>query len=103
MQIIIGLIICSLESIPYETIAWDAGSLEVSGAHCHTWIFPCLTAKNTGEIYEVLFLYIWVTSHLKSIRKAVSQPNVIPDSLFQNQNGQQKSKLKQNPNIRIPF
>lgn len=97
-----GLIICSLESIPYEIIAWDAGSLEVSGAHCPTWILPCLMAEKTGEVYEVLFLYIWLTSRLKSIRKAVSQPNVISDSLFQNQNDQQKSKVKQSPNIRIP-
>lgn len=82
-------------------MAWDASSLEVSSAHCPTWILPCLMAEKTGEVYEVLFLYIWVTSHLKNIRKAVSQPNVIPDSLFQNQNDQRKSKVKQSPNIRI--
>lgn len=67
-----GLIICSLESIPYEIIAWDTGSLEVSGAHCPTWILASPMAEKTGEVYEVLFLHIWVTSHLKSVRKAVS-------------------------------
>lgn len=77
-----GLIICSLESISHEIIAWDAGSLEVSGARCSTWILSCLMAEKTDEVYEALFLYIWVTSHLKNIRKAVSQPNVIPDSQF---------------------
>ena len=31
-------------------IAWDVGSLKVSGAHCFTWILPCLMAEKPSEV-----------------------------------------------------
>lgn len=34
-------------------IAWDVGSLKVSGAHCFTWILPCLIAEKTSEVCPI--------------------------------------------------